>query len=241
MNIRLNIDTRDFNQALRAYAATARKSGDDIVNTAAMHMAYTAVQHTRHANQADIAALKQAAATEISRATKTGKTRFLSSYKTKDASKHTIYKATDRAFMIYLWQLRQMGKSPRSFSNRETLMTGALRMVNARMSSVHWLRSGWLKAANKLRGVVKSSREVAPVTLPRRRAGVGGARISSGGKHAAVIWNGSLYSRRQKSVVPALVQYATEGLTKAAAVGAEKLRVITTERLARAADKFNRS
>jgi hypothetical protein len=243
--VKIEVDTRDFSRALGAYAKTVNKDMDLVVNTAAAHLAYRAVQQTHHADVNKIRSLKTATAIQVGRTTKTGKyiaLRSFASLKSVSArERRTTYEASSAAFLIYLKQLRTHGKSPRSFANRAALMAGALRMVNARISSVHYVRSGWLAAAKKFKDIIQGTGGIGKTGIPKKKLGVGGASISTGGRHTAWIWNQSLYSKSEGKVSSGLMKYAREGLQKALAISQAKLEQITRERLARHAAGFGKT
>lgn len=244
MKVKLDVDTREFNRALREYAATVRKDGDLIVNTAAKHLALRYVAETRHADVGKIRALKTIKSIEIARLTKRGKLQTLKSFSRLSKAqqeRRTTYEATTLALMYYISELRKRGKSPRTFSNRQALMDGALRMVNARSASVHYLRSGWLAAANKFKDIIAGTGGLRGENLGRKKQGIGGATISTGSRATAEIWNGSLYGKWSRTASSDLIRYANEGLQKAMAISRSKLEQITRERLERAAKKFNHS
>lgn len=233
----IRVDTSAFNRALSEYAATTKKDGDVIVNTAAKHLAFQAVQLTQHANRAEIEALKQVKAVTVF-----GKGgRRLKDYNTLSKSqraRRTIEEATTSAFLIYLYWARKTGVNIRQkFANRQAIMDAALRMVQARISSINYLRSGWLQAAKAFQGVSAPRPGGLPVI---KNPGPGGARISRGGRHSAEIWNSSLYSKHEGGVSAGLYGVGKRGLQKAMAVSRAKLEQITKERMARASAKFNR-
>lgn len=238
--IKLQVDSRSFSRALAAYAATTKKDGDLIVNTAAKHLAYRAVETTRHANPSEIAALKRVSSIVVF-GKKGRRLKDIAAVSASQRARRTNYAATDIAFMYYLKQRWKAGRSPRQEASRAALKELALRMVNARMSSVHYLRSGWLAAAEKFQDIIKNTSGMRKPQVPRKKANSGGASISTGGKAEAWIWNNSLYSKSEGKVSAALVRYGAEGLQRAMAVSQSKLEQITKERLARAAERFNAS
>ena len=232
----IRVDTSAFNRALSAYAATTKKDGDAIVNTAAKHLAFQAVKLTQHANRAEIEALKQVRS--VREFGKTGRRlKDINLVSKSQRERRTTYEATTSAFLIYLYWARKAGVNIRQkFANRQAIMDAALRMVQARISSVNYLRSGWLQAAKAFQGV-SAPRPGGLAVI--KNPGPGGARVSSGGRHSAEIWNSSLYSKNEGGVSAGLYAVGKRGLMKAMAVSQAKLEQITKERMARAAKKFN--
>jgi hypothetical protein len=241
--IKLDVDTKQFNKTLYEFARSTRTGVVDVLNTAGMHLCYRAVQTTRHANRGAIEALKTHMATEISKPTKTGKTRFLASYKRKiettRSSDWRIYEASSVALLIYFWHLYKTGRKPRQFSNRQELMDRALRMVNARISSVDYLRAGWLAAARMFEGVARGTGGVDRAALPRKKQSWGGATIATGNRHEVTVWNSALKGKHDKEASPDLIRYATEGLQQALAVSEQKIRELLEKNLAANAAKAN--
>ena len=232
------VDTRAFNRALAEYAKTTKKDGDEIVNTAAKHLAFMAVHHTPHANPAQIAALKEAVSVQVfGRGGR--RLKEYSQLSNSQRERRTTYAATTRAMLIFLhWQHKAGANIKQKFANRAAIMAAALKMVNARIRSVHYLRSGWLQAAKAFQGV----RASAPVRLPViRNPGPGGARVSTGGRASAQIWNSSLYSKNEGGVSQGLYAIGKRGLMKAMSASQAKLVQITKERMARAAKRFNQA
>jgi hypothetical protein len=230
------VDTSQFNRALSEYAATTKKDGDVIVNTAAKHLAMMAVRHTPHADKAKIEALKQVKSVMVFG--KTGRRlKDIALVSKSQRERRTTYEATTAAFLIYLyWQHKAGVKIKQKFANRQAIEAAALAMVNARLRSVNYLRSGWLQAVKAFQNVRVST----PFKLPIiKNPGPGGARVSTGGRHSAEIWNSSLYSKHEGGVSEGLYAVGKRGLQKAMAVSQAKLEQITKERMARAAKRFN--
>lgn len=241
--ISIRVDTRAFNRTLREYATAIRKDGDEVVNRTAMHVAFQAVSHTRHADIAKIAALKEVAAVQITG--KSGKMlKSFSQVSAKTQEKRKTYKATTLAVMYKLAALHRQGVNVRSrFKSRAEIEDAALAMVNARLRSVNYLRSGWLAAAKSLEMVVRqvpAGYRKLKLRAKILRMNQGGAIVSTGGRASASIFNNSLYSYKEKGVSPKLVQYAAEGLRAAMAQSSAFMRGVIQERLAKAAERANR-
>jgi len=232
----VGIDTRQFQKTLTAYAATTKKDRDAIVNEAAVWMAGLACKHTRHADVNKIRALK-----EVSSVQAFGKSgKKLKAFDTLSKSqreRRTTYQATPAAVKIFLhWEHKRGVDIKSKYGSWKAIEAAALRMVNARISSVHYLRSGWLQAMAAFRGVVKKN----PTGLPKmKNPGPGGAKISVGGRATAEIWNSSLYSKNEGGVSMGLYKYAKQGLQMAVAQSTARLIQITKERLAKAAARAN--
>ena len=186
----LTVDTSRFTRALREYAATTKKDGDEIVNTAAKHLCYRAVQTTQFANKSEIEALRQVSSVVVF-GKRGQKLKDFTASSLRSQRKRTNYAATSKGFMIYLASLRKRGKSPAEFSSRKTLEAGALKMIGARLRAVNYLRSGWLTAAKSLVGV----RSTGAVSLPGTNPAPGGSKKSTGGKASAMVWNAALYNK----------------------------------------------
>lgn len=245
--IKLNVDTRGFDDALKKYAKRVKLGGDTVVNTAAMYLAAFAARETHHADREKISSLKYAKWIEIARPTKTGKRRLLKDFNKLSKSqqeRRTQYEATTLALAYYLGKkdggrpmsLRGRGINPKKFSDRAALMKGALRMVNKRISSVNWLRSGWIPAIKKLRAAIDNAPSVEE--LPFMKKGWGGAIVSINGRHKAEIYNKSLTNFGGK-FSEALLKFGEDGLRAALQTSENRLRWLTARMLGEAGKEFN--
>ena len=233
----IRVDTSAFNRALREYQQATGKDSDAVVNRAAKNLAFRAVQMTQHADRAGIEALKQ-----VKSVTVFGKSgRRLKDYNSLSASqraRRTTEEATTSAFLIYLYWQRKAGVNIRQkFANRQAIMDAARRMVQARISSINYLRSGWLQAAKAFQGVSAPR----PANLPViKNPGPGGARISTGGRGSAEIWNSSLYSKNEGGVSQGLYGVGKRGLMKAMQFVQDDMIQYARKKMAARAAKFNR-
>jgi hypothetical protein len=220
-------DTRDFTRALQDYAATVTKSGDEIVNNAAVHLCLKAAELTHKADPVKISAELRSVASVRTHALRSGKL-------LKRA--RITYAATPAAFLIYLKREWKAGRNPRADGgSRAALEAKALKMAARRVASVKYLASGWVSAANAFRGIARGS---GGANARRAKPGPGGAAPSAGKRSLARIWNASVTQNKQFS--QALFDYGDAGLRAAFAFSQAKLIEITRDRLRRAAEKWKR-
>lgn len=190
----------NFTRVLRQYRDVRKIDNAYACNRQAGQVALRAMWNTAPAARGEVEALREEYATAIR-----GKKRRLKTPK-------ALYRATGRAFLIYLAQLRKTGKNPRSFANRAALMEAASKMVGRRMASIGFIRAGWIPAVRKLQSVLGKSFG----SLARGRAGRGAVRVAIPADNTfAAIINKSTSHRDPDGSSRALVKYGSKALLQA--------------------------
>lgn len=226
MNSGLTLDPASLKELQRKISQYKKDSGKDAVETlnhAGLQLALRALWNTKSADKQDIESLR-----EVYAVTVFGKKRRLKKAK-------ELRRATTRGLVVYISKLRRDGNDPKGLST-EQLMTGAIRMVNRRMSSVSFIKSGWIAAIKRLSNALGKGTP----SLPRKRAGKGSARpaVQSENPFAEIV-NRSR-SDTAKGSDAALLRYGGQGLTSAIPVATADLAAYGEKKLTQRAAEFNK-
>src|ERR1035438_9902728 len=137
MPYQIQIDDRQFRQAVAEYKSATGKDLVYILNRAGRNLAFKSLQQTHKADKAEIEQLRQQVATQVF--SKTGK---------RLNRPKRIYSPTTEAQKILLSRLWKSGQNPRKiFGSADEINQAALKMINARIRAAGFIASGWLPAA----------------------------------------------------------------------------------------------
>jgi len=211
-------DVDDFCKSLDAYADTRQeKSYHYIINRVGKDVAARAAQFTHHADDAKLRAMFGQPAREMN--PKTGRLR-------KGKVKHT-----NDAGAILAKRMARAGKNARSYTSADWHET-VRKFVARTLSSINFMRAGWLPAFNTLslsakvtsgisRGAAFGRTQIDVRKFPKNSyPEIGGAipaRDMGDGTIACEIWNAAVNPRSKTSWSGGLGKYGVMGLEKALA------------------------
>lgn len=205
MSVKIAIDSREFQKALHKYKEATGKSNAEIVNRAAMNIAFRSAQYTPKASRSSITGmLDQFHAGSVY----VGK----SGNRLKKAKK--LFRATPRARGFVLWWLKTNGKNATGITDEQVLAL-VKKIRGRRLASIAFIKSGWLPAARAFQAAVKGASGFKQSAFGREKVGIGGSKIARVGLFStAELWNASI-NKDNKSSEAALHKYGKPGFDRA--------------------------
>lgn len=217
MNLVCKVDTKSFQSALRAYAAYSKKSAPDILNTKMYFIARKAIANTRKADRNKIR--RDLEASDVTKVVFTKRGKISKSKKNRSVVfGGTKYNTQENSRLAKIVNSKRV-KDGKKTLHGEELLAELRKVFSARMRSIGFIKSGWLKGLHTYAPLAFSKAGLPPVDKDANQAGQqkGGARPAHSGQGKASradMWNNALQTLN--STLKSLpMQIAVDGLQKA--------------------------
>lgn len=228
----IDVDTREFDRALKEYLLVTSRELSDALNTKALFIARGALAETPRAQRGAIEKLGLRTVSVRIRTTSSGKVRQVRKFALTEGD----------AIRNYLAARKRSGRavSGRSFSDREALAKAARKWIAAKLRAIGFLASGWVPAIRKLTPLVGEAYQ-RPANVVSRPSNLGQCTPAKPGFNPFVeIENSSTLGVKTKDL--ALAQrghsLAIAALQRALAVETASMADYIAQKMQRAANKF---